>query len=67
MREANLLGVVGTDVSVEEIVKMVPQYKVSLRSAGVFIVRAIRSGIHSTLSLFCILILARGQRIRVYR
>lgn len=29
VREANLLGVVGTDVSVEEIVKMVPQYKVS--------------------------------------
>lgn len=28
-RVANLLGVVGTDVSVEEIVKMVPQYKVS--------------------------------------
>lgn len=29
VREANLLGVVGADVSIEEIVKMIPQYKVS--------------------------------------
>lgn len=29
VREANLLGVVGTDVSIEEIIKMIPQYKVS--------------------------------------
>lgn len=29
-REANLLGVVGSDVSIEEIVKIVPQHKVSL-------------------------------------
>lgn len=29
VREANLLGVVGSDVSVEEIIKMVPQHKVS--------------------------------------
>lgn len=28
-REANLLGVVGSDVSIEEIIKMVPQHKVS--------------------------------------
>lgn len=28
VREANLLGVVGADVSIEEIVKMIPQYKV---------------------------------------
>lgn len=29
-RAANLLGVVGADVSIEEIVKMIPQYKVSI-------------------------------------
>lgn len=29
VRVANLLGVVGTDVPIEEIVKMIPQYKVS--------------------------------------
>lgn len=29
VREANLLGVVGADVSIEEIIKMIPQYKVS--------------------------------------
>lgn len=29
VREANLLGVVGTDVPIEDIKKMVPQYKVS--------------------------------------
>lgn len=29
VRAANLLGVVGADVSIEEIVKMIPQYKVS--------------------------------------
>lgn len=28
-REANLLGIAATDVPIEEIVKMVPQYKVS--------------------------------------
>lgn len=30
IRTANLLGVVGSDVSIEEIVKIVPQHKVSL-------------------------------------
>lgn len=29
VRVANLLGVVGTDVPIEEIIKMIPQYKVS--------------------------------------
>lgn len=29
VREANLLGVAATDVPIEEIVKMIPQYKVS--------------------------------------
>lgn len=29
-RAANLLGVAGADVSIEEIIKMVPQYKVSV-------------------------------------
>lgn len=29
-REANLLGVVGSDVSIEEILKIIPQHKVSL-------------------------------------
>lgn len=33
VREANLLGVVGADVPIEEIIKMVPQYKVSKWSA----------------------------------
>lgn len=37
VREANLLGVVGTDVSVEEIIKMVPQYKVCLSFLSLFI------------------------------
>lgn len=38
-RAANLLGVVAADVSIEEIVKMIPQYKVS--NSETFIVRRI--------------------------
>lgn len=34
VREANLLGVVGSDVSIEEIVKMIPQHKVSSSKKG---------------------------------
>lgn len=30
VRVANLLGVIGTDVPIEEIIKMIPQYKVSV-------------------------------------
>lgn len=41
VRAANLLGVAGADVSIEEIIKMVPQYKVS----------AIKTNKHQSLKL----------------